>query len=439
MEEQYTKVLLNMEKRITASNKEYKIKVESLQRKEQTMLNKLNKGKEVIYEAVSNNKEDQHKVGYMRSSLTAMRSFRKHEIDKHLLLAQRSANQIYNSCRFNDNPINSITEEETRAAEVNKEILKKLVRVSLTTEMRKKEIDENLTNLTNLFKTLGMPDLNECLIEYEKVVITNESLSRKTDVLLKEITQIEKKIEELSKHENLENKEIKVTEIKPRAMKRNRSKIGETEVFYSSLYLFKDLDMKIKRILNVPNNESKNESKTMNELINDLVDHFLNLENKLKQEVNINKELQEEIDFNNGHVYKKPYNPLTKSIQSIDPDLMYSDKHTYIADLQESALQVEREAKKIIKSLKSKPKRETTPLVNTENNEPDFTPASGEVEKTKTFDLQTENLLSPAFMERNFDKNIKRVSSQNLLFRKKKSSNLKNAKFYCQDMLIKQK
>jgi hypothetical protein len=425
-----------MEKRIIASNKEYKNKVESLQRLEQSMQNKLNKGKEVIYEAVSNNKEDQHKVTYLRSSLTAVRSFRKHEIDKHLLSAQRSANQIYNSCRFNDNPVNSVTEEETKVLDANKEILKKLVRVSLATEMRKKEIDENLTNLTNLFKTLGMPDLNECLSEYEKVVITNESLSRKTDVLLKEISSIEKKIKDLQESEDLPSQSRGKLPLKPNQDHKKRSKISESGFFFSTFYLFKDLSLKLKKSLNVGTSDSRFDLRQMNELVADMIDNFLALEAKIKTEA---RQGHEEVEVLNDHIYVKAKNPLDYSVQSIDPELMYSDKHTYIADLQESALQVEREAKKIMKSKKKQPKREMTPLVNTENQETDnFSVIEGET-KTKTFDIQTENLRSPAFLERNFEKNMKRVSSQNLLFRKKKSLSNKNAKYYCQDMLTKQK
>lgn len=423
-----------MEKRVLASNKEYKIKVESLQRQEQNLLHKLNKGREVIFEALSNNKEDIHKVTYMRNSLTAVRTSRKHEIDKHLLKAQKSANQIFVSCRVNDNPTHSISEEEVRSLEHQREILKKLTRISVGAEKRKKEIDENISHLTNLFKTLGMPDLNDCLNEYEQVVITNNSLSRKIDVLLKDISQIEKQIKKLKAENIFAYKKPEKCQSRGRRDEKMGSELKIKEFVYSTNELFRNLNGKLKKACG----QGKEEGGVEN--FEQLGLNFFKVEEKVKKEIENGRNFEEDIEVFGGHVYVKRKEPVVNCVESLDPDVMYTEnKHGYIADLQYSAIQVETQAKKIIKSLKKDSQRDMTPLVNNDQPELIETNHLSEIEKVNSFTHKNKLASSPAFLERNFEKNMKRVSSQNLLFRKKKQINPKNAKFYCQEMLTQQR
>ena len=226
----------------------------------------------------------------MRSSLTAIRSSRKHEIDKQLLKAQKTANQIYASSQVNDNPTNNISAEETKILEQNKEILKKLTRISIGTEKRKKEIDENFSNLNNLFRILGMPDLNDCLNEYEQVVITNNSLSRKTDVLLKEISQIEKQIKRL-KGENMFNyrknqESVRVHE----GLSKKKGGMGQdskddyglkySELYYNTFELFRNLNGKLVKLASGV--EGKDGAGF--EIFDELSSNFIKVEAKVKKQ-----------------------------------------------------------------------------------------------------------------------------------------------------------
>ena len=382
----------------------------------------------------------------MRSSLTAIRSSRKHEIDKHLLKAQKTANQIYASSRVNDNPTNSISAEETKILEQNKEILKKLTRISIGTEKRKKEIDENFSNLTNLFRTLGMPDLNDCLNEYEQVVITNNSLSRKTDVLLKEISQIEKQIKRL-KGENLFNYKKNQENLRENVgFSKKKGRLGQglkddwglkySELYYNTFELFRNLNGKLMKLAS----GGENKEGAGFEVFDELSSNFIKVETKLKKQIEEKKDFGEELEVINEHVYINRKEPVINSVDSLDPDVMYTEnKHGYIADLQYSAIQVEKEAKKIMKTLQKDSQRDLTPLVNNDQIELTNENNSSGIEKVHSFSQKSKQALSPTFLEKNFEKNMKRVSSQNLLFRKKKQFNPKNAKFYCQDMLIQQR
>ena len=156
-------------------------------------------GNEVFLEAVATTQEGSHKIQYLSSRMTALRSTRKENILRKLEIAKNKASFLGTTNTSSQSPKNTKKEEEETQFDLYKDLYKKLLSVSDATTQRKDGIDEKLGTLVRLFQALGMTDLQECLNEYERVVITNNSLSKKTDILLKEIHQLEESIKVLNK------------------------------------------------------------------------------------------------------------------------------------------------------------------------------------------------------------------------------------------------
>lgn len=451
LEDQYTKVLQNMETRTHASNGDYKIKVDVLQRQEQDILQKISTGNEVLIEATSTQEEGVHKVKYMRSNLASMRSSRKEAISKHLQIAKNTAKNLIMSCKISENPNNGLNEEERKSLDWHKDILRKLQKVSITTELRKKEIDENLQNLMNLFKTLGMPDLSECVSEYERVVITNNSLSKKSDVLLGEIQALQKNLKDLNQKE-LEY--TKKSSEKPKIMITDRETYSKDTTLAVYIYeLFKDLNMKIDKEMPTERRslvkvdsfedfEKANGKDVKNTwiLIKALMNKITVMEDRVMERITQRgyEDWADGIETRNSHAYIKNKEPRSNYSYDASKEFMYTDnKQRYIIDMLESALQVENKAKQIVKAKQNKVPREQTPLVAIEVPTKDESFSNFNKVSTEYSAKCKDSFKVSSVFEKRFDKNMRKVSSQTLKFRKNKSNDWKSAKFYCQEMLSK--
>ena len=392
-------------------------------------------GNEVFLEAVATTQEGSHKIQYLSSRMTALRSTRKENILRKLEIAKNKASFLGTTNTSSQSPKNTKKEEEETQFDLYKDLYKKLLSVSDATTQRKDGIDEKLGTLVRLFQALGMTDLQECLNEYERVVITNNSLSKKTDILLKEIHQLEESIKVLNKQ-----KLVLPAETSERSYESQKSAIVSPRNWRNlTLYvsqLFQHLNLRLGSILSsqVPRQMPYLEyisSESVLLLISIFEEKFCEAENSIMERLscNIPNKWALGIEVINNHPYPRIYVVRPRKYTDFEV-VAFSDRKEYILDILNNAAQLESRAKGVVQNSKDRP---ITPLLGIEaKNSEDEEESKSEI-NAKQFRFKASKG-GAVIMEKKNEKGMKRISSLNVVFRRNNAGNLKNSKYYCQEM-----
>lgn len=395
-----------------------------MQQQEKVIQKKINYGTEVLMNARSTDREEKNKTNYIKKNLSDLRVNIKEDITKRLRIAKSRVNRLYESYNNRQDLDSNYNQSDKQTIDLLKKLLKKLSAVSSSTEAKKEEIDKNLENLTNFFNALGMPNASNCLYEYERVIITNNSLSKNIEFLLREIYDIQQTIKALVPRQKSPAPPRLSSPVQSRS-ERLYMEYNDTSII-GAFQLFSDLNLRLNQYKEL-NNQTQNFSEgfTVRNLIQSLSsfhEKIIKVERLILENIPTKNNEYFEVNIVNNHPYiKEKLYRLDKKILGLGINTD-NKKKTKISDLKldKELLGYQEFNKTYKKKNLENPERNLTPLDTI-----DIVSSDNEISNlSKPRDTQN-NPQSSLLFDKEFDKTMKKVVAQTLATKKLKGPTYK--------------